>query len=194
MGYIKLPQRKLIRLKDYDYSASGAYFITICAYNRECLFGKINHNLETKDQSPFVINEYGKIIQEEWARSDTIRHEITLDDYVIMPNHFHGIIFINKAGDQPVAPTEPFLSPRSPLHGIGSKSVGSLIAGFKSTVTKRINEIRKTPGFPVWQRNYYEHVIRNENDLNDIRQYIKYNPLNWETDKEYVANRYPIAP
>ena len=163
--------RHSIRLKHYDYSSPGAYFVTICTQNRECLFGEIVAR-------KMVLNDAGKIVADEWIKTGDIRDEIELDAWVVMPNHFHGIVMIRR-GDRPVAPTP------TPLPGPRPKSIGSLMSGFKSTVTKCINKIRQTPGISVWQRNYYEHIIRNETELDNIRQYIIDNPLNWQSDENY---------
>ncbi len=157
-------------MKGYDYSRAGAYYVTICTQNRECLFGEIT-------DGQMVLNDAGKIVADEWMKTGEIRNEIELDEWVVMPNHFHGIVMIRR-GDPPVAPTpRPLPEPRP-------KSIGSLMSGFKSAVTKRINEIRKTPGMKLWQRNYYEHIIRNQNELNRIREYIANNPMKWEFDRE----------
>ncbi len=162
--------RRSIRLKEYDYSHTGAYFVTICAYNGESLFGKI---IDGKMQ----LNEFGWVINEEWLRSNNLRKEIELDEFVVMPNHLHGIVFITESN---VGATG-----RSPLpKGPKPKSIGAFIAGFKSAATKSINKIRATPGMPVWQRNYFEHIIRNEESLNRIREYILANPLTWRLDRE----------
>ena len=168
-------RRRSMRLQQFDYSKQGAYFITICAYHRACLFGKI-----TNDQ--MVLNQFGIIAQNEWMQSSKIRNEVEMDVFIVMPNHVHGVVFIIEQGDQkqgerPLAPTD---------YGFKSKSIGSLIAGFKSTVTKQINAIRGMPGAPVWQRNYYDHVIRNEESLNIIREYIINNPITWQNDKLYT--------
>jgi len=93
-----------------------------------------------------------------------------------MPNHFHAILFIIRRGVLQYAPTNKFRSP--------SQTIGSIVRGFKSAVTKRTNKLRNSPSTPVWQRNYYEHVVRNENELNQIREYIQNNPLKWELDRE----------
>jgi putative transposase len=169
--------RRSIRLQGYDYSQAGAYFITICTNNRECLFGEIIDN-------KMSFKNFGIIVSDEWVKSAAIRSEIELDEFVVMPNHFHGIVFLRRGdrpiarnGDQPVAPTGQQRGPQS-------RSLGALMAGYKSAVTKRINEIRMMPGVPVWQRDYYEHVIRNDVELNGIREYIINNPLNWALDKE----------
>lgn len=161
--------RKSTRLAGYDYSQNGAYFITLCSHNRECLFGEIQNGV-------MVPNEYGKIVIEEWYRSVDIRDEIELDEFVLMPNHMHGILSIDRRGDWQVA--------QSHTPGPKPKSLSSFIAGFKAAVTKQINSIRNKSGVPVWQRNYYEHVVRNEDDLLQTREYIVNNPMKWELDKE----------
>ena len=150
-------------------SNNGVYFITICAQQRECLFGEIVDN-------DMRINEYGIIAQNEWIKSPNIRNEIKLDEYVVMPNHIHGIVwFDNSVG----------ANGRSPLHrtNMGSKTLSSFVAGYKSTVTQQINGLRLLQGVPVWQRNFYEHIIRNERELNIIREYIIKNPLQWQSDR-----------
>ncbi|MCK8603108.1 transposase [Desulfoferrobacter suflitae] len=164
--------RRSIRLKGYDYAGAGAYFVTICAQNRECLFGKIV-------DGKMVLNDAGEIVADEWIKTGDIRDKIILDEWVVMPNHFHGILVIDdRRGTARRAPTvEQFGKPVS-------GSIPTIIRAFKSAVTKRINEMRKTPGVKIWQRNYYEHVIRNDNELNRIREYITNNPAQWETDQE----------
>ncbi len=123
-----------------------------------------------------IPNNYGRIIIEEWHKSEIIRNEIELDEFVLMPNHIHGILLIDRRGDRSVALNH--------APGPKPKSLSSFIAGFKSTVTKQINNIHNKPGIPIWQRNYYEHVIRNEDDLLQTREYIVNNPMKWELDKE----------
>jgi len=193
-------RRRTIRLKDYDYTSDGGYFVTICAYQRECLFGEIDV------QGNMMLNEFGKIVENEWVQTAAKRPYVVLDEFVVMPNHFHAIVFITKLPDipkqsvngdvgarranfgqshpQPVgaqraAPLQPHVVPQS---------LGAIVRGFKSAPTKRINQLRDTPGAPVWQRNYYEHVIRNESSLNDIRSYILNNPSLWAEDQENPAN------
>jgi REP element-mobilizing transposase RayT len=180
--------RRSIRLKDYDYSQAGGYFVTICAYDRECLFGEIV-NGEMRS------NEFGQIVTDEWLRSAEIRAEIELGEYVIMPNHFHAIVLItndvpDRRGDRRVAPTVAPVGPQS-------KSLGALMAGYKSAVTKRINAIRQSPGASVWQRNYYEHIIRNEADYRRIAEYVAENPRRWAEDTlhpDNVRGDRPVAP
>jgi REP element-mobilizing transposase RayT len=167
-----------IRLPVYDYTSSGAYFITICTHNRQNLFGEIV-------DGEMILNEYGEIVRDEWLNTGNIRSNIIIDEFVVMPNHVHGILIIgdNRWGVWPYAPTnngqiQSFKSP--------SKTIGSIVCGFKSTITKKINQIRNTPTNPIWQRNYYEHIIRNDDELNHIREYIINNPLQWELDENII--------
>jgi REP element-mobilizing transposase RayT len=184
----EIHHRRSVRLKNYDYSQAGAYFLTLCTHNRECLFGQIQ-------DGEMYENAYAKIVREEWVRSANIRQEIILDVFVIMPNHFHAIVSIPAVGATGRSPGNPPIfryhraTGRSPLrpHGPKSKSIGALVAGFKSVVTKRINEIRHTPSLKIWQRNYYEHIIRNEESFCEIAEYIVNNPVKWTEDKLYVA-------
>jgi REP element-mobilizing transposase RayT len=170
---------------------------------RECLFGEVeNHRV--------VLNAFGEIVAHEWQKSADIRKTMEFDVFVIMPNYIHGIVHIvDCRGDQPVAPTTkrplangmgeepdfPVRLTKQPLAiGMGNRPVAhtgpakrslpSFVSGFKSAVTKRINELRRMPGVPVWQRNYYEHIIRDEVSLNRIREYIVNNPLQWDSDSE----------
>jgi putative transposase len=187
--------RRSVRFKGYNYSQAGAYFITVCVHNRECIFGKIVNG-------KMILNEFGDIVAGEWIKSAEIRDEIELDEWVVMPNHFHGIAIIvgvlqrTGRGDRPVAPTSTELQTPITPAGPTKKSIGALMAGFKSAVTKRINKIRKTPGAKLWQRNFYEHIIRNENEINRIRQYIINNPIEWGSDRNNLNSvvREPIQP
>lgn len=210
--------RKSIRLKGYDYSKKGAYFITICANGGSLLFGNI---FDGKIQ----LNATGQIVEEEWSRSPTIRDEIELDTFVVMPNHIHGIVYITgeRKGEHPDNILGEHRSPlrggvpvgargacpnnhtdnvvphgacpnnitgerRSPLRMV-SHSIGSFISGFKSSVTKQVRHITRNEKFNVWQRNYYEHIIRDEKSLERIREYIINNPLRWYIDRENPDGR-----
>ena len=165
-------RRRSIRLRHHDYSRAGAYYITVCTDGRKLLFGEVIDD-EVK------LNESGRIAAEEWSKSAQVRSELELDTWVVMPNHVHGVVMITDRGrgDRPVAPTG----------GLRSRSLGALIAGFKSAATRRINAMRGTPGASVWQRNYYEHVIRDESALHRVRQYIADNPARWSEDPENPA-------
>jgi putative transposase len=170
--------RRSIRLPAYDYTQPGGYFVTVVTHQRQCLFGEIV-------DGQVLVNGYGEAIREEWLWSARIRPEIRLDAFVVMPNHIHGIVIMGEpiVGAHGRAPLQRAPLRRVPLHR-APRSIGSFIAGFKSAVTRRINEIRGTPGLPLWQRNYYEHIIRDEEELNRIRQYIIDNPSRWEDDAE----------
>ena len=165
--------RRSLRLKGYDYSHEGAYFITICTKNRECLLGEIKNG-------KVILNEFGEIARNEWMKSPIIRKEIKLDEFIIMPNHIHGIVIIDHGTSIVGA------NGRSPLRDfrMEPKSISSFVAGYKSSVTKQIHILRKWPNISVWQRNYYEHIIRNETELNILREYITNNPLKWDEDDE----------
>jgi putative transposase len=160
--------RRSIRLKEYDYSSPGEYFVTICTKDKHFIFGEIINN-------EMVLNNYGLIVNHTW--NDLINHvaDIELDSFVIMPNHIHGIIVIIDhlvgAGSEP--------APTMKRHGIPE-----IVRQLKTFSARRINEIRKTPRTPVWQRNYYEHIIHNEKELNIIRDYIMNNPAEWSQDEE----------
>ena len=130
-----------------------------------------------------ILNESGEIVRQEWQRTSAVRDEIKLDEFVIMSNHIHGIVIIS--GHDGVGATG-----RSPLpeesNGPQKRSLGSLIAGFKSIVTKRINQLRNIPTRDVWQRNFYDHIIRDEHSLQKIREYIRINPAVWEYDHNHI--------
>ncbi len=134
------------------------------------------------------LNEWGEIVRIEWLKSSELRKEIELDEFVIMPNHFHGILLIHstdtaylRRGTARRAPTTGRFG--KPL----SRTLPTIIRAFKSAVTKRINALRNMPGAPVWQRNYWERVIRNESELMRVREYVVNNPVKWEWDRENPA-------
>jgi len=162
--------RRSIRLKDYDYCQEGAYFVTICTHSHKCLFGEIVSGATQ-------LNRFGNVVNKCWLEIPHHFPNVEIDTFVVMPNHFHGILVIHDCrGTACRAPTEKFGRPTP-------RSLPTIIRSFKSAVTKRINALRKTPGARLWQRNYYEHVIRNEDDLNEIRQYILDNPVKWDMDE-----------
>lgn len=168
--------RRSIRLKNYDYSQPGAYFITICTHNRQCLFGEIVNG-------EMVLNEYGEIAKQCWLEIPVHFPHVQLDEFVIMPNHVHGIIIVGSRHAltlQIAVPPQQIEQFGKPTHG----SIPTIIRSYKSACTKQINIIHQSPANPVWQRNYYEHIIRNENELDSIREYIINNPLKWSFDLE----------
>ena len=178
---IPIVRRRTTRLTDYDYSRSGGYFVTICTHHRNCLFAEIV-------DGKAILNEFGKIVESRWWDLPNRYPGVEIDQFVIMPNHLHGILIINEYSvgaihELPLQQRKG--SPEIQMRKNRRKMLLPKIIGFlKMNSAKEINEIRKTSGQPVWQRNYYEHVIRNEKDLARIYEYIENNPLQWHLDEE----------
>ena len=161
--------RHSVRLYDYDYSGPGAYFITICTLDRICLFGRVVN-------CDMVLSDIGDLVRQEWVNTESIRPYVTVDRFVVMPDHTHAIVVINAVQDSDTAATG---EKGRADNGLMSGGVGEIVGQFKSVVTKRINRLRNSPGASVWQRNYYERIIRDERELNMVRQYIEQNPVRW---------------
>ena len=190
--------RRSIRLRGYDYSRAGAYFVTICTGRHACLFGEIL-------DSEMHLNHVGRIVKDEWFRTGTLRTHVRVlpQEFVFMPNHVHGIVwFLDLAVDAasaqtsigaPVVPTDTPSSPRPETiarpAGPPRGSLAALLAGFKAASTKRVNAEGVTSGASIWQRGYYEHVIRNDQSLDEIRRYIAENPARWAVDRENPSCR-----
>jgi REP element-mobilizing transposase RayT len=168
----RLRHRRSIRLKGYDYSKAGAYFVSICVQKRECLLGDIVND-------EMVLNDVGRVVSDSWTWLGTQYDHVELDEYMIMPNHLHGVVIIQSWGGSRTALPSSQTAPTSNL-----KSLGRIIGAFKTVSTKHINEMRRTPSVRLWQRNYYEHIVRDENELMRIREYMENNPLKWEFDRE----------
>ncbi|HHT9135222.1 MAG TPA: transposase [Candidatus Avalokitesvara rifleensis] len=172
-------RRRSIRLKGYDYSQAGAYFITICVKDRKCLLGEVI-------DGEIILSAIGKIIEKCWVEIPKHFPHVQLDRYVIMPNHIHGIIEIlgNYVGVEDIQPLQRI----NRYQKVIPKSLGSVVRGFKVGVVKwcRQNQYKHF----AWQRNYYEHILRNKDELNCIREYIINNPLHWQFDREN-ARRIP---
>ncbi|MDF5723751.1 MAG: hypothetical protein PUP91_25460 [Rhizonema sp. PD37] len=187
--------RRSIRLKGYDYSQPGAYFITICTHQRECLFGEILNG-------QMQLNNFGRIIQLHWGNLQKHHLHIKLDEFVVMPNHLHGIIILFNEIQMFVgaglnatftSQTEKtIIKPAPTAANIGKsinyqqKGIPEILRGFKTFSARQINNILCQQGVPLWQRNYYEHIIRNESELNRIREYIVNNPQKWTEDSNYL--------
>ena len=172
-------KRKNLRLKGFDYSLDGFYFVTICTRDRTCLFGNVVGG-------SMRLNNFGEIIKSQWSQLERKYPDVKLNHFIIMPNHVHGIIVMTNAGAG---------SPRPDGRGLGAGTaplqrltLGHVIAYFKYQSTKQINVVRGIPGMSVWQRNYYERIIRDENDLGRVRQYITNNPILWDSDPDNVNN------
>ena len=175
----QLPKRRTIRLINYDYSQDGLYFVTVCCQDKICRFGKVEDGV-------MVLNDAGKIAKQCWLDMPVHFPHIILHEFIIMPNHIHGIIEISHfVGAKNLSPEYETLF-QSP-----SKTIGSIIRGFKIGVTKWFNNNRAKDfsplqkSKPIWQRNYYEHIIRNEQSHQQITDYIINNPFNWGNDKYY---------
>jgi REP element-mobilizing transposase RayT len=177
-----LHNRKSIRLKNYDYSQPGFYFITICTWKHIHLFGEIEN-----DQ--MSINKSGEIAEKEWFKAEEIRSNIKIHEFTIMPNHLHGIIEITgrtSKGTVPRAPTKDH--PIQMIERFGkptSNTLPTIIRSYKAYVTRQVRILKNNSDFKIWQRNYFEHIIRNEESYLKIAEYIKNNPLKWKEDKYY---------
>jgi REP element-mobilizing transposase RayT len=173
--------RRSIRLKGYDYTQPGAYFITICTHNRANLFGAVV-------DGEMRLNEAGRIAEQCWRDIPAHFPHVALDAFVIIPNHVHGVLWIvdddigigaKNFSPLPLRPSEPTFPPWPPRGT--SRTIGSVVRGFKIGVTKWFRQ--NTSVYAVWQRNYYEHIIRDDRVLDTIRRYISENPLRWHLDR-----------
>ncbi len=167
---VVLPQRKSLRLPQYDYSHPGMYFLTICYHDRESIFGAI-------DAGYMILNDAGKFVAHIWQSLPNRFPNLTLDAFVVMPNHVHGILFL----DNPKSSPKPGAASGAPAT---RTSLALVVRAFKSQSTIGVNKIRMTPNRPVWQRNYFEHIIRTGQSLDELRRYILENPARWITDEE----------
>jgi putative transposase len=179
--------RRSIRLKGYDYSRTGHYFLTICARNRECIFAEFYSGIgaglapapiSVPNSFPiFQLTKVGKIIEKNWRDIAIKNNYITVDDFVIMPNHIHGILIADRKNGAPAR---------------GAPTLGKIIGSFKSKCVveymKYCLEKNDEEIWKIWQRNYYDHIIRDEKELNQVRQYILENPVKWLEDEENPIN------
>lgn len=167
----RLPKRKNIRLKDFDYGSNGYYFITLCIHNMEHLFG-------TVDNGKMQLNEYGFIVDNNINVMANYRAEISITNYCIMPNHIHLLMGICRERIVCV-----------PSENRTKMEIPKIIQQFKACVTKQCNEICNNGTHTMrslqWKKSYYEHIVRNEQDYKEIYEYIENNPLKWELDKYY---------
>lgn len=184
----EIHHRRSIRLKGYDYTQPGAYFVTFCAYQRTHLFGEVVNG-------EMILNDRGKIAQDEWFKTAVLRPYVKLyeDELMIMPNHGHGIIWIEDeivGTGRPVGirrrriPTDNIEKFGKPVKG----SIPTIVRAYKSAVTYAVNKLENQRGAVLWQKNYYEHIIRNDHELNNIARYIVNNPLNWQLDRDNPQN------
>ncbi|HHX09129.1 MAG TPA: transposase [Chloroflexi bacterium] len=165
------PHRRNLRLPEFDYSQPGAYFVTIVTQDRKQLFGEVV-------EGEMILNDVGMMVKEVWEVIPDHFPNVELGEFIVMPNHIHGIISITNVEATHASPL-PRVS-----KGPTPESIAAIIGSFKSATSKRIREFKKNHKKRLWQRNYYEHIIRNERDHQAIYDYILANPMNWEKDEE----------
>ena len=181
------PAREINRLKQYDYSQAGYYFVTICIQGRVCLLGDIVND-------HMILNNAGKMIENSWRQVPDYYDGVEIDSCQIMPNHLHGIIIlVDTASRQTNVGTGPRACPGQPQGVVPTMSLSDVIGRFKSFTTNRYIDGIKHHQWPpfdkkLWQRSFYDHVIRNNEDLNRVREYIRNNPLKWALDKDNPDN------
>ncbi len=184
--------RYTIRLPGYDYSQSGGYFVTLLTWHREQTLGEIV-------SSEVQLSKMGQIARSEWLRLESRFPNVKLDEWIIMPNHIHAILMLLPADavrarlnpkdhglESSASPLQRVPLPAQPK-GTVPHSLGAILGAYKASVSNKAHHILDNPGITIWQRNYYEHVIRDEAELQKIRQYIHNNPLKWELDEENRA-------
>ena len=181
-------QRRSIRLREYDYSNPGMYFVTVCTYHRRCLFGKIIRDT-------MRLSAMGNMVAEQWCALPRRFEHIALDEFIVMPNHIHGIIKIIDTENTPLAIEQtsqtrrgdPCGRPKSRQSAKNRVPLGNVVGAFKSLCVYRLKQRAKQNASDcmtgkLWQRNYWEHVIRGNEDLMRVREYIQYNPMQWKWD------------
>lgn len=168
-----LPVRKNIRLASRDYTAPGAYFITVVTHQRSCILSKV-------EKGRVVLTDIGLIVQEEWMRTSDLRPGVLIEQefFVAMPNHIHGLLWILNENGQPATYKPSFRNEiSSTLYG--ASSIPTIVGLFKSQVTKHSRQQQSDSSLQIWQRGYHDRFIRNENELRQIREYIQNNPSKW---------------
>lgn len=181
---LHLRHRRSVRLQGYDYGRSGAYFITVCTKGRACWFGEILGE-------EMVLTQKGRIVEQCWSAIPEHFEHVSLGAFVVMPNHLHGVIWIadNTVGARHAVPNpqpnaQQGSNPKERFGKPVSGSIPTIIRSFKSAATRAINLLEGRAQNGVWQRNYHEHIIRDEEALNSIRAYIANNPARWQYDRE----------
>jgi len=183
----EIHHRRSIRLKGYDYTQAGAYFITIVTWQRRHLFGEVVHG-------EMRLNKLGQIARAEWFKTAALRPYVKLfeDEFMVMPNHVHGIIWIEEEAALEWARQRRARTDENHIEQFGkpvSCSIPTIVRAYKSAVTYAVNALQGQRGAILWQRNYYEHVIRNEQAYENIYNYILNNPLHWKDDEENIKRQ-----
>ncbi len=176
--------RRSIRLPAFDYRSHGAYFITFCTRERRKLLARI-----VDDRSE--LSTIGQIALDEWRRTAELRPNVTLDEFIVTPNHVHGIIWLSRPAVVGAQRAAPLRSRSRQTFAVVPGSLGAIVRAFKPATTKRLNELNGTPAHQLWQRNYYERIIRDERELNRAREYIHANPQQWHDDPNNPARVRP---
>jgi len=168
-------KRHTVRLPHYDYRRAGGYFVTICSHQRACIFGDIH-------EGNVSLSPIGRIVEWAWQNLPEHHPQVVLDEFIIMPNHVHGILLFSDSKEDTAGcvPTQRFGS-------VAPASLSAVMRSFKSAVTKQTHATLRHAD-TIWQPRFYEHVIRNDEDLYNIRKYIQENPLKWELDNENPKN------
>lgn len=188
-----LIRHKFTRLRGYDYAQCGAYFVTMNTHGRGHLFGRVvsGPGGASTIQDPFMeLNDHGRIVQECWDAIPAHFPGVFTDAFQIMPDHLHGIVVIGDgpgaaaADDHDGRGSATTLRDHDRPRGSKPRSLSAIVGSFKSAAARRINQLRGTPGAPVWQRNYHDRIIRNANEHERIAQYIFDNPSNWANDPD----------
>ncbi len=164
-------RRDSTRLPGYDYSMPGAYYVTVCVKSWRQIFGKVSDGC-------MAMNDYGWIVNHAWLATSQHFSNVCLDSHIVMPNHLHGVIILTRRAG-------PERKTRTGGRAVISGSLSAIVRSFKSGVTKMINEYRNGIGKDIWQRGYYEHIIRNDRELRIIRRYIQDNPIKWASCRKH---------
>lgn len=181
-------RRRSIRLRGYDYGQEGAYFVTICTHRRTCLLGDVTDGNMT-------LTAVGTIVRRVWRYLPRRFRGVGLDAFIAMPNHIHGLIIIRRSVGAGLAPPEGGGLPGQTGAASRAPTLPDVVRAFKSISTVRVNRALGRTGVSLWQRGYYEHVVRDEDELTRLRRYITENPLKWDDDADNpVARRKPRRP
>ena len=173
-------ERRSIRLPDFNYAGFGAYFVTLCTAGRQCYFGEMTGD-------GVQLNDCGKTVADCWTAIPEHLPGVELDEFILMPNHLHGILWIMGGESSLPQRATPWVAPTdepAPRPGPVRGSLGAIIGAFKSAASKRLRDNPELPS-RLWQRNYYEEVIKDDEALNRIRQYIQSNPSKWSDDPDH---------
>ncbi len=170
---MRFKDHKQFRLPYYNYASTNLYFVTICTHDRKCIFGDVV-------DGKIMLSNMGKYVEESWLKIPSVTEYASIDEFVVMPNHFHGILFIDNEDEPREIETMEFQ--------IRKRSLSNVVRNFKSAVTTKIRGLQNDQTLKVWQRKFYDRIVRDEIELNRIRDYIINNPLRWQEEKRGPDN------